>query len=188
MLVADHTGTLATMVEPGAVLAADADAAVETARARRANVAVVHADLPPEGGVAAVSRLSKLKVAVVLVGAGPGGPAAALRAGARAVIDTADSGLLELALAAARAGELFVAPAPDLQALLSPGNDPFPGLTPRERDVLAQLAAGADPPRVATRLGLAPKTARRHVRAVLEKVGAPDVATAARLARGAGLG
>ncbi|MDA0142602.1 response regulator transcription factor, partial [Solirubrobacter deserti] len=128
--------------------------------------------------------------AVVLVGAAadPSVLAAALRAGARAVTHEVRGEVLELALAAAREGELLVTPASTLRALLSGDAEPFPTLTPRERDVLAQLAAGADPPRIAGRLGLASKTVRRHVRVLLAKLDVPDADSAGRLARAAGLG
>lgn len=187
VLVADHTGTLAPRF---GVRATDVDGAVAAVRAGQADAALVHAGLPPEGGVAAVRRLAALGVAVVVVGvpAQPAAVAAALRAGARAVLAEPDPTLLELALAAARAGELLVAPAPAVQALLAVADEPFPDLSAREREVLAQLAAGADAPRIAARLGLASKTARHHVRAVLAKLGAPDAATAGRWARSAGLG
>jgi DNA-binding NarL/FixJ family response regulator len=190
VVVADHTGALAPRLGRPVVRVADADGAAGALRAGRADAAIVHADLPPEGGVAAARRLAAQGAAVVLVGAAaePAALAAALRAGARAVVGEADGALLELALVAAREGELLVAPASTLRALLAAGDDPFPALSPRERDVLTQLAAGADPPRVAARLGLAPKTVRHHVRAIRAKLGAPDAATAGRLARDAGLG
>lgn len=186
LVVADHTGMLAPWLGRPEACAADADGAVAAVRARRADAVVVHGDLPPEGGVHASRRLARQGAAVVLVGTDA--PAAALRAGARAVVGEADGALLELALAAARDGELLVAPAAAMRSLLTVGDDPFPDLSPRERDVLAQLAAGADPRRAAVRLGLAPKTVRHHVRAILTKLGAPDAATAGRWARGAGLG
>jgi DNA-binding NarL/FixJ family response regulator len=175
VVVVDHTGGLA----PRVVHVEDAISAV---RAGRADVAVVHAELPPEGGVAAARRLAAVGAGVVLVGSVV--PAAALRAGACVVIAEADGPLLELAVEAARRRELLIAPAPAVPLAA----DPFPQLSPRERDVLEQLAAGAEPPRVAVRLGLAPKTVRRHVREILAKLGAPDTATAGRWARGAGLG
>jgi DNA-binding NarL/FixJ family response regulator len=136
--------------------------------------------------VAAARPLAALGAAVVLVGTVD--VAAALRAGARAVVGEPDEALLEFALAAACAGELLVAPERNLRALLTAAEDPFPALSPREGEVLAQLAAGADPPRAALRLGLAPKTVRRHVREIVAKLGVPDAATAGRLARAAGLG
>ncbi|MDA0172164.1 helix-turn-helix transcriptional regulator [Solirubrobacter taibaiensis] len=188
VLVADHTGTLAALVGRPVTAAVDADGAADALRAGGADAAVVHAQLPPEGGVAATRRLASQGAAVVLVDADSETVAAALRAGARAVLGRADGALLELALAAACDGAVFVAPATGLRALAAAGDEPFPALSARERDVLIHLAKGAPPPQVAVRLGLAPKTVRRHVRAILAKLSVPDATSAGRAARAAGLG
>ncbi len=44
-------------------------------------------------------------------------------------------------------------------------------LTPRERDVLAQIASGATNRQIARRLGVAERTARTHVSSILAKLG-----------------
>jgi len=64
----------------------------------------------------------------------------------------------------------------------------FPDLTPRERDVLDLLAAGARNHEIARRLGLSEKTVRNHVSALLLKLQVPDRTAAAARAREAGLG
>jgi DNA-binding NarL/FixJ family response regulator len=64
----------------------------------------------------------------------------------------------------------------------------FPDLTPRERDVLNLLAAGARNHEIARRLGLSEKTVRNHVSALLLKLQVPDRTAAAARARDAGLG
>jgi DNA-binding NarL/FixJ family response regulator len=63
----------------------------------------------------------------------------------------------------------------------------FPQLTPRERDVLAQIARGARNAEIARRLGLTDKTVRNHVSMILLKLGVPDRTAAALRARDAGL-
>ncbi|MCT7659994.1 helix-turn-helix transcriptional regulator [Mycobacterium sp. CPCC 205710] len=45
------------------------------------------------------------------------------------------------------------------------------GLTQRERDVLELLAAGHSDAEIATALFISPKTANRHVGAILSKLG-----------------
>jgi len=60
------------------------------------------------------------------------------------------------------------------------------GLTPREREVLELLAAGASNKVIARRLGLSFHTAKAHVAAVLQKLGATSRADA--VARGARAG
>lgn len=64
----------------------------------------------------------------------------------------------------------------------------FPGLTPREREVLTLLAANASNDEIARRLALRPKTVRNLVSSVLVKLNARDRADAILRARGAGLG
>jgi DNA-binding NarL/FixJ family response regulator len=49
--------------------------------------------------------------------------------------------------------------------------DPLRFLTPRERQVLDGLAAGASTPELAARLGLSTSTVRSYVKAVLSKLG-----------------
>ena len=60
-------------------------------------------------------------------------------------------------------------------------------LTPREREVLTLVAGGADVPRIARELTIAPTTARTHVRNALRKLGARNRAHAIALAMSAGL-
>ncbi len=195
LLVADHSGRLASRLERlrPAVVRTDTGGAIAAVRAGAADAAVVHGDLPPEGGVAAALRLAAQGAAVVVATAAtePAALAAGLRAGARAVVGLdADANLLELALAAARDGRLFVASpaAPAVGVLLAAADDPFPQLSRREREVLAQLATGAVPGRLASRLGLAPKTVRHHVGAIVTKLDVADATAAGRLARRAGIG
>jgi DNA-binding NarL/FixJ family response regulator len=69
----------------------------------------------------------------------------------------------------------------------SPTARAFPTLTPRERDVLDQLAAGARNHEIARRLGMSDKTVRNHVSQVLLKLHVPDRTAAALRAREAGL-
>lgn len=122
----------------------------------------------------------------------------ALRAGAWAVLPR-DSSAADLGVAlAAVARGLAVLPHGTLAGLTGrdlppplPGPpaasaaDP-PGLTRREREVLDLLAAGASNKVIARRLGLSFHTAKAHVAAVLQKLGAGSRADA--VARGARAG
>jgi DNA-binding NarL/FixJ family response regulator len=150
-----------------------------------------------------VRLVGEAAAAVVLVAAGLAGPAgdappllvladgaaalAALRAGARGVVaPAAPAAVLEAALRAV-AGGLVVLP-PDAMAALT-GRETPPveaGLTRREREVLDLLAAGASNKVIARRLGLSFHTAKAHVAAVLQKLGAGSRADA--VARGARAG
>jgi len=114
---------------------------------------------------------------------------AALRAGARAVLPPdAAPALLAAALPAIARG-LAVLPPSQLAGFV--GRPPAPaaaeaGLTRREREVLDLLAAGASNKVIARRLGLSFHTAKAHVAAVLQKLGAASRADA--VARGARAG
>ena len=64
--------------------------------------------------------------------------------------------------------------------------EPFPQLTPRERDVLDLVGSGLGNQAIAARLGLAPKTVSNHLSAVFTKLGVAGRAEAAARARRAG--
>jgi DNA-binding NarL/FixJ family response regulator len=65
--------------------------------------------------------------------------------------------------------------------------DPLQALTPREREVLVQIAAGASNREIAALLGISMHTVNTHRVHVMEKLGAHDVASLTRLAVGSGL-
>ncbi len=67
----------------------------------------------------------------------------------------------------------------------------FPGLallTPREREVLAQIAAGASNKEAGRKLGISPRTIEVHRARVMEKVGARNAADLVRIVLGSGIG
>jgi DNA-binding CsgD family transcriptional regulator len=66
------------------------------------------------------------------------------------------------------------------------GRVPF-GLTDREREVLALVAAGRSNGQIATTLFISPKTASVHVSNILAKLGASGRTEAAAIARRRGL-
>lgn len=171
-------------------------------------VALRLADPERAGRLAALpGQVPIAQLASVLVTDGlpePGDPAAvlvlaegeaarrALAAGARAVLPP-EAGPAEVAAALpALARGLAVLPAELLGALAGRGPAPPPaaqapgGLTPREREVLTLLAAGASNKVIARRLGMSFHTAKAHVAAVLHKLGASSRADA--VARGARAG
>jgi DNA-binding NarL/FixJ family response regulator len=112
---------------------------------------------------------------------------AALRGGARAVLPP-DAAAIDLAaVLPAVARGLAVLPAGLLGPLVGRrAPEAAAGLTPRERQVLDLLAAGASNKVIARRLGLSFHTAKAHVAAVLQKLGANSRADA--VARGARAG
>lgn len=67
----------------------------------------------------------------------------------------------------------------------------FPGqalLTPREREVLAQIAAGASNKEAGRRLGISPRTIEVHRARVMEKIGARNAADLVRIVLSSGNG
>jgi DNA-binding NarL/FixJ family response regulator len=72
--------------------------------------------------------------------------------------------------------------------LLAGDAEPFPQLTPRERQVLACLAVAQRNAEMAQRLGLTEKSVRNLVSQVLVKLNLPGRTAAALAARSAGLG
>ena len=80
---------------------------------------------------------------------------------------------------ARRLGSVFAAATPD---------DPFPDLTPREREVLGALARGATTSQIARRLDLSDKTVRNHLSNIFTKLRVTDRTQAVIKARENGLG
>ncbi|MFT3833599.1 MAG: response regulator transcription factor [Micropruina sp.] len=118
----------------------------------------------------------------------------AVRAGARGYVVKSSSPSSTLAaIASVAAGDVTfsAALAPRLSELFAAGTrprSPFNSLTPREHEVLELLARGWDNPRIATRLGIADKTVRNLVAAILVKLQVSDRVAAVEAARRAGLG
>ena len=118
----------------------------------------------------------------------------AVRAGARGYVVKSSSPSATLAaIASVAAGDVTfsAALAPRLTELFAAGarpRSPFGSFTPREHEVLELLARGWDNPRIATRLGIADKTVRNMVSAILVKLQVSDRVAAIETARRAGLG
>ena len=121
---------------------------------------------------------------------------AAMRAGARGyVLKGAEGEETVRAIRAVANGEVIFSPAVAarvVQFLAHPpvedAGQPFPELTPRERDVLDLMEAGLTNTAIAGRLVLSPKTVRNHVSNVFGKLQVADRAEAIIRAREAGLG
>jgi DNA-binding NarL/FixJ family response regulator len=78
---------------------------------------------------------------------------------------------------------------PDVARLLAAGNAQPDGvrLTPREREVLAEVARGRSNREIARELTLSEKTVKAHVSAILTKLGVQDRTQAALYAVRTGL-
>jgi pimeloyl-ACP methyl ester carboxylesterase/DNA-binding CsgD family transcriptional regulator len=78
------------------------------------------------------------------------------------------------------------APEPEVGPLAS--SEPFPELTPRERDILDLVAHGLSNSEIAEKLAITPKTVRNHVTRIYSKLSVGSRSRAIVLAREAGLG
>jgi DNA-binding NarL/FixJ family response regulator len=182
-------------------VAADGEEAVALAVTGRADVVLMDLRMPGVDGVAATARLSVERpaaaVLVLTTYADDASILAALRAGARGYL-TKDAGRAELA-AAVRAvargqttfsaevgarliGSLVESTPPPASAAEELARR-FPGLTPREAEVLALVGAGLSNAEIAERLYVGVATVKSHINALFAKLGVRDRAQAIALVR-----
>jgi DNA-binding NarL/FixJ family response regulator len=147
----------------------------------------IGADAP--AGLGRLRLAASLPLPVVALVPGEAAAAEALRVGATGLLPRETSGRpLGAALHAVAAG--LVALDPDLsRALLTPrrGVATVDTLTPREGEVLQLLAEGLPNKAIAERLGMSDHTAKFHVNAILDKLGAETRTEAVVLGLRAGL-
>lgn len=154
--------------------------------------------MPGMDGAAACRRLTTshpdVGVLVLTMHADDETIVTAMRAGARGyVLKGADKAeLVRSILAVADGQAVYGAPVArriaeffrDGGATAAETPEPFPDLTPRERDVLALLGDGARNSAIARQLGMSEKTVRNHVSSILAKLQVPDRTAAALKMRG----
>lgn len=179
--------------------AVNGDDAVELVRRLRPDVVLMDLSMPGRNGIDATRAIvadgQGTAVLILTMFADDESIFAAMRAGARGYL-LKDAGHDEMrrAIEGVGHGEAifgagvaqrmvgFFARAREL------GVQPFPELTDRERDVLEEIARGANNAAIATRLGISVKTVRNHVSTVLGKLMVVDRAQAIIRAREAGFG
>jgi DNA-binding NarL/FixJ family response regulator len=178
--------------------AADGEDGVAEVLRHRPDVVLMDLQMPRMTGIEACARLARdapdVHVLVLTMVAEDGALFAALKAGARGYL-LKGAGREEIArtLAAVAAGQavLDAEVVARLHAFFAAGGEsaqPFPGLSDRERDVLALMAAGAGNADIARRLFLSDKTVRNYVSVIFSKLGVQTRAEAIVRAREAGLG
>jgi HD-GYP domain-containing protein (c-di-GMP phosphodiesterase class II) len=106
---------------------------------------------------------------------------------ARQLREAAAAGALDADMVEAAAAEIGAAPVRDAGRKGGPATGRATALTPRERDVLVLIARGHPTKRVAVDLGIAHKTADRHIQNIYAKLGVSTRAAAALHAVEAGL-
>jgi DNA-binding NarL/FixJ family response regulator len=171
--------------------------AVRCAVVLRPDVLVLDVQMPELDGIAAAREVARAApgVAVLMLTMFDDDDSlfAAMRAGAAGyVLKGAAQDEIVRAIRAVSAGEAIFGPgvARRVRGELSEGGrsgEPFPHLTPRERQVFDLLAAGLPIAAIGARLELAPKTVANHASAVFAELHVAGRAEAVERARRAGI-
>lgn len=171
--------------------AGDGAEAVTAAETLRPDVILLDIRMPGADGLEALRRLrergNQARVLVVTSFTEPAAVLPAVRAGASGyVYKDIDPPALATAIRSVHAGHSLLHP--DVTRLLAAG-EAIDGtrLTARERDVLAEICRGRSNREIARALGLAEKTVKTHVSAILAKLGVQDRTQAALYAVRGGL-
>ncbi|HKO55584.1 MAG TPA: response regulator transcription factor [Thermoanaerobaculia bacterium] len=153
----------------------------EALRARlRPDVVLLDLELPGTSGLDAIPRFDAPVVVLTAYGSDEDIDRA-LAAGAKGyLLKGAPLDDIERAIAAVAAGESFLDPR--VTSRLLAARSTRERLTPREREVLALVAAGKSNKEIASALGIAERTAKFHVTAILAKLRAENRAQAVAIA------
>jgi DNA-binding NarL/FixJ family response regulator len=179
----------------------DGRSLVQAAQEHHPDVVITDLSMPDLDGATATTQLisaqPELAILVLTMHEDDEHVFAALRAGARGyLVKGADGEEIVRAVLTVAGGDAVYGSAVARRIVAfysgrqdeSPATRAFPGLTPREREVLELLSAGCRNHEIARRLGMSDKTVRNHVSQVLLKLQVPDRTAAALRARDAGLG
>jgi DNA-binding NarL/FixJ family response regulator len=169
--------------------ASDGPEAVRLTLDQQPDVLLLDLKLPVLDGIGVLSRLRghdvSTRVVILTSAAGPGSPAQALQAGAAGFLyKDVDPDALVRAIRSVHDGHTVLAAQAAGLVASRPGTDirGMGALTSRELQVLALLADGRSNREIARMLGVAEKTVKTHVSAVLAKLGVADRTQAALLA------
>jgi DNA-binding NarL/FixJ family response regulator len=201
-VVRDGLSMLVGLIEDVDVVGAACDGAeaIRLAEAYRPDVILMDLRMPDVDGIAATAdlrdRLPGARVLVLTTYADEDSIVPALQAGARGYLTKdASAEQIEAAIRAVHAGQTYLDPAvqerlvaavisrPAAAPPAAPAGPGLPdGLTSREAEVLALLAAGLSNAEIAQRLYLSHATVKTHINRIFAKTGARDRAQAVRYA------
>ena len=179
--------------------AATGSTVVDQALVARPDVVVMDLNMPEVDGIEATRRLSEaipgVAVLVLTMHEDDDFVFAAMRAGARGyLLKGAEQDEIVRAIEAVSSGQAIFGPgvAQRVVEYFSAGpsahEEPFPELTPREREVLDLISSGESNAFIARRLGISSKTVSNHISVIFTKLQVADRAQAIVQARRAGLG
>lgn len=161
---------------------ADGESCVADAETLAPDVILLDLRMPVADGVAALHGLRErgnpARVLVITSFTEPTAVLPAVRAGASGyVYKDVDPPALAAAIRSVHAGHVLLHP--DVARLLAAGEARPANLTPRERDVLMEVAHGRSNREIARELSVSEKTVKTHVSAILAKLGVQDRTQAA---------
>ncbi len=175
--------------------------AVEVVTELQPDVVLLDINMPGQGGIATAAQLAQEAphVAVLMLTMRDDDDAVirALRAGARGYVvkGTRQAELLHAIRGIASGGAVFgprvahkLVAFLDASAGASSRDQPFDGLTAREREILELIAQGRSNAHIAEQLVVSRKTVRNHVSSILGKLAVSDRSAAIVKARESGLG
>jgi DNA-binding NarL/FixJ family response regulator len=172
--------------------AANGPEAVELAARHRPDVVLMDLVMPEFGGVEATRRIvgadGDVKVVVLTSFSDRRAITEALDAGAIGyLLKDGEPDELIRGIRAAAAGESPLAPKAARELLRERTERPETELSPREREVLVQVASGLPNKLIALRLGISEKTVKAHLTSVFAQIGVTDRTQAALWAQREGL-
>lgn len=160
---------------------ADGDALVEALRGHRPRCVLLDVNMPGPSGIDVLRAMREehLDAPVFVMSGQADIPMAvdAMRNGARDFMEKPlDAERLVRAVRSAAAERL-----PAKVAAIDPSSSGVSQLTPRERDVLDQIAAGSSNKEAGRNLGISPRTVEVHRARIMEKLGARNAADLVRI-------
>jgi len=176
--------------------AGDAVSAVRAARDHQPDIVLLDVAMPG-GGIEAARQIGPAspatRVVMLTSSENEDDLLAAMEAGAKGYVLKGVAGReLRVILKAVHGGEVYVAPGlafAMIQGLTRPRqHDPLAELTTREREVLELVAGGLSNAEIGGRLGLAEKTVKHYMTAILGKLDVGSRVEAALVAYKAGMG